>query len=137
MLKSRVLSYDMMAPFIIPDFIDEYSLEVEDQRGYFYATGVNLFKQWYKISLQQEILFQRYSYYHCVEDEDISSCEWTLELFVNSCNSALIKRIVEKYETLDELEQGVIMYMNISFDDIFNMRKIFITYLNDFVKNFS
>ena len=59
-----MLAYDMMAPFIIPYFIDEYSLEVEDSWGDYDDTSLNLIKHWSKISLQQEILIQRDSYDH-------------------------------------------------------------------------
>ena len=59
-----MLAYDMMAPFIIPYFIDEYSLEAEDSWGDYDDTGLNLIKHWSKISLQQEILIQRDSYDH-------------------------------------------------------------------------
>ena len=67
---------------------------------------MNLFKNWSKIYLQFAILFQRDFYDHCVNDDDIFICEFTLELFVNSCDGDLIKRKEEKYETLDELEKG-------------------------------
>ena len=70
-----MLAHDIMAPFIVPYLLDEYALEVEDLWGNRGATVVNLFKQWSQISLQQEILFQRYSYDHCVDNEDIGSCE--------------------------------------------------------------
>ena len=65
------------------------------------ATGVKIFNHYSNISLQQEILFQRYYYDHCVEDEDIFSSERALEFLVNSWDVALIYRIEEKYETLD------------------------------------
>ena len=29
LLETRVLAYDVMAPFIVPSLLDEYSLEVE------------------------------------------------------------------------------------------------------------
>ena len=28
LLETRVLDYDMMAPFIVPDLVDEYALEL-------------------------------------------------------------------------------------------------------------
>ena len=114
----------------------QYALEVEYCCGNRDATEVNLFKHLYKISLQQALLFQRDSYDHFVDDEDIVSCEGTLEFFVNSCHGALIKSIEEKYETLDKPEQGGIMYLKIAFDHMFNMRNFFITPLHDFIKNF-
>ena len=96
LLKARVLAYDMMAPFIIPYLLDEYAPEVEYFWGNRDTTGVNLFKHWSNISLQQAILFQRGSYGHCVNNADIVRCEQTLELFVNSNDGALINRIEEK-----------------------------------------
>ena len=74
---------------------------------------MNLFNHWYKISIQQEILIQRDSYDTCVNGEDIVGCEWKSELFVNSCDGALIKSIEEKYYNLDELEQGGITCRNL------------------------
>ena len=51
-LEERVIAYDMMAPYIVPYFIDEYALRVEDSWGDYAATGVNLCKNWSKIYLQ-------------------------------------------------------------------------------------
>ena len=51
---------------------------------------------------------------------------------MNSCDGALIKRIEEKYNTFDELEQGRITYLNISFDEIFNMSNVVITSFHEF-----
>ena len=95
-LETRVLAYGIMAPFIVPELIDEYAIEVEYRWGDFASTGVNLFKHWSNISLQKAILFQKYSHDHCVDYEDIVRCEWALELFVNSCNGAVIKSIEGK-----------------------------------------
>ena len=95
-LETRVIVYDTMAPFIVPSLLNEYAFEVEYRWGDCSATWVNLYKNWYKITLQHAILFQRYSCDNCVNDEDIVSCELNLELSVNSCNGALIKRTEEK-----------------------------------------
>ena len=74
LLETRVIAYDMMATFTVLDLVDEYDLKLENLWGDHYATGVNLFKHWSKISLQKSILFQSYSYDNCVYDEDIISC---------------------------------------------------------------
>ena len=95
-LKARVLVYDMVENFIVLYLVDDYALKVEDFWYNHAAIGVNLFKEWSKIYCQQAILFQRDSYDNCVENEDIVSFEQPLELFVNSCNGALIKRIEGK-----------------------------------------
>ena len=55
---------------------------------------------------------------------------------MNSCDGALIKRIEEKCENLDEPEQGGIMYLNISFDEMFNMINVVSPSLHDSIKNF-
>ena len=59
LLETRVIYYDIMAPFIIPYLLCEYTLEVEYLWGDCSDTAVDLFKHWYNISLQQAILFQR------------------------------------------------------------------------------
>ena len=56
---------------------------------------------------------------------------------MNSCNSALIMRIEEKYKTLDELEQFRITYLDISFDKMFNRSKVFTISLHNFINNFN
>ena len=81
--------------------------------------------------------FQRDSYKNCRDDEDIVSCEWTKELFVNSSDPAIIKRVEEKYEELNGLEQGGINYFNIDLDEMFNMGDVVITSLQEFFKNFA
>ena len=67
-VEARVLDYDMIKTFIVPDLIDEYTLEVEDFLVNHADTAVNLFEHWSKISLQQKIMFQPESYYNCVND---------------------------------------------------------------------
>ena len=68
LLEARVIAYNMMAPFIVPDSFDEYDIKVEDIWGDRTAKSVNLFKLWSNISLQHSIMFQRYSYNHFVGD---------------------------------------------------------------------
>ena len=48
----------------------------------------------------------------------------------------MINRIEVKYETLDEVEKGWIMYLKIEFDEIFNISNLVITSLHYFIKNF-
>ena len=81
-LEARVLAYYMMAPFIITGLVGHYTLKLEYFWGDRATIGIELFKNWSNISLQQEILFQRDSYYNCVNNEYIVSCKWTLEVFV-------------------------------------------------------
>ena len=59
-----------------------------------------------EVSLHLIAQFHRDSYENCSDDEDIVSCEWTKELFMNSSYPALIKRVEEKYETMYGTEKG-------------------------------
>ena len=91
--------------------------------------GVYLFSHWSKASLRVVAQFQRDSYENCSDDEDIISCEWTKEIFINSSYPDLIKSLEYKYEALYEIEQGGITYLNIDIDDMFNMSDAVITLL--------
>ena len=72
---------------------------------------------------------QRDSYDNCSDNEDIVSCEWEKELFLNSSDPPLIKKVEDEYESLDRIEQGGITYLKISLDDIFNFSDVVITFL--------
>ena len=56
---------------------------------------------------------------------------------MNSSDPALIKRIYDKYEALDGIEEGEITYLNIYLDEMFNMSDVVITSLQELLKNFS
>jgi hypothetical protein len=42
-------TWDMISPFVIPDYIDPYAISVEDCWGNRKLTGVNLLKNWGKV----------------------------------------------------------------------------------------
>jgi hypothetical protein len=48
-IKRRMDAWDMIVPFVIPDFIDPYALSVENRWGNRKLTGVNLLKNWGKL----------------------------------------------------------------------------------------
>ena len=52
-LKRRMDAWDMISPFVIPDFLDPYALSVEDRWDDRKLTGVNLLKNWGKFTLKQ------------------------------------------------------------------------------------
>ena len=56
---------------------------------------------------------------------------------MNFSELAIIKRVEEKYESLEGIEQGGITYINIDLDDMFNMVDAVITSLQKFFKNFA
>ena len=80
---------------------------------------------------------QRDSYENFSDDEDIVSFEWTKEIFINYSDTAPIKRVEEKYESLVVIDQGGIIYLNITLDEMLNMSDLVITSLQEFFKNFS
>jgi hypothetical protein len=51
--KWRMDAWDMISPFVIPQFVDPFALSVEDCWGNRKLTGVNLLKNWVKVTLKQ------------------------------------------------------------------------------------
>ena len=84
---------------------------------------------WSKFLLRVVARFQRDSYNNFNDNEDNVSCEWTNEVFVNSLGLALIKRVEDKYESMDGLDQGGINYLKSGFYDMFNISDVVITSL--------
>ena len=56
---------------------------------------------------------------------------------MNLSDPDLIKRVEEKYEALDGIEKGLITYLKIALDEMFNMSDVVITSLQEFFKNFA
>ncbi len=95
----------MICPFIIPEFDDPFALSsVEDCWGDRKLTGVNLLKNWDKLTLNQCRNWQRDSFdYACTED--LTSKEWAKSLMMTSCDVLLVDRIDEKFDELDLYEK--------------------------------
>ena len=53
---------------------------------------------------------------------------------MNSLDTAIIKRVEDKYEDLDEIEQGGITYLDFYLDEMFNMSDVVITFLHELLK---
>ena len=53
---------------------------------------------------------------------------------MNSLDTAIIKRVEDKYEALDGIEQGGITYLDFSLDEMFNMSDVVITLLQELLK---
>jgi hypothetical protein len=95
-LKRCMDAWDMISPFVIPDFIDPYAHRWGDRN----LTSVNLLKNWGKLTLKQCQNWQRDSFdYACTED--LTSMEWAKSLMMNSCDVLLVDRINEKFDELD------------------------------------
>ena len=52
-LKRRMDAWVMISPFVIPEFVDPFALSVEDRWGDRKLTGVNLLKNWGKVTPKQ------------------------------------------------------------------------------------
>ncbi len=87
------------------DTENPYALPVENRWGNRKLTGVNLLKNWGKLTLKQCRNWQRGSFdYACTNN--LTSMEWAKSLMMNSCDVLLIDRIDEKFDELDLYEQG-------------------------------
>jgi hypothetical protein len=91
-LKQCMGAWDMTSPFVIPDYIDPYAISVEDCWGDRKLTGVNLLKNWGKVTLKQCRNWQRDSFgYACTDN--LTSMEWAKSLMINSCDVLLVDEV--------------------------------------------
>jgi hypothetical protein len=112
-LKRCMDAWDMISPFVIPEFVDPLALSVEDCWGDRKLTGVNLLKNWGKLTLKQCRNWQRDSFdYACTKD--LTSMEWAKSLMMNFCGVLLVDRINEKLDELDLYEQGGVTYITVT-----------------------
>jgi hypothetical protein len=115
-LKQRMDAWDMTSPFVIPNYIDPYAISVEDRWGDRKLTGVNLLKNWSKVTLKQCHNWQRDSFdYACTDN--LTSMEWAKSLMMNSCYVLLVDRI----DNMDLYEQGGVTYIKIALDEMFTI----------------
>ena len=85
------MAYDIRDPFIIPTLVEEHVGAVKDIWGGHESMGLYLLSHWSKVFLSVVSHFQKDSYQNYSNNEDIVSCEWEKDLFVNSSDTALIK----------------------------------------------
>ncbi len=135
-LKRCMDAWDMSSPFVIPDCVDFYALSIDDCRGNRKLTGVNLLKNWGKLTLKQCQNWQRDSFdYACTEDR--TSMEWAKSLMMNSCDVLLVDRIDKKFDELDLYEQGGVTYIKIALDEMFTISNTVATTLQGFFEAFA
>ncbi len=98
-------AWDIICPFVIPEFVHPFVLSsVEERWGDRKLTGVNLLKNWGKLTLKHFRNWQRDSFnYACTED--LTSKEWAQSLMMTSCDVLLVDRINKKFDELDLYEQ--------------------------------
>ncbi len=132
-LKWRMDAWDMISPFVIPEFVDPYAPSVENRWVHRKLTRVNY---WGKLTLKQCRDWQRDSFdYACTKD--LTSMEWSKFLMMNSCDVLLVDRINEKFDELDLYEQGGVTYIKIALDEMFTISNIVVTTLREFFEAFA
>jgi hypothetical protein len=128
-------AWDMISPFVIPEFVDPFALSVDDCCGDRKLTGVNLLKNWGKVFLKQCQNWRRDSFdYAC---EDLTSMEWAKSLMMNSCDVLLVNRIDKKFDELDLYKQGGVTYIKIALDGMFTISNTVVTTLQGFFEAFA
>ena len=129
-------AWDMISPFVIPEFVDPFALSVEDRCGDRKLTSLNLLKNSGKLTLKQCQNWQRDSFdYACTDD--FTSMEWAKSLMMNSCDVLLVDRIDKKFDELDLYEQGGVTYIKIALDEMFTISNTVVTTLQGFFEAFS
>jgi len=98
-------AWDIICPFVIPEFVNPFAISSDEDRwDDRKLTGVNLLKNWGKLTLNHCRNWQRDSFdYACTED--LTSKEWAQSLMMTSCDVLLVDRIDEKFDELDLYEQ--------------------------------
>jgi hypothetical protein len=135
-LKRCMDDWDMISPFVIPEFVDPFALSVEDCWGDRKLTSVNLLKNLGKLTLKQCQNWQRNSFdYACTDD--LTSMEWSKSLMMNSCDVLLVDRIDKKFNELDLYEQGGVTYIKIALDEMFTISNTVVTTLQGFFEAFA
>jgi hypothetical protein len=135
--RSCMDAWDMISPLVIPEFIDPFALSsVEDRWGDRKLTGVNLLKNWGKLTLKHCRNRHCDSFdYACTKD--LTSMEWAKSLMMTSCDVLLVDRIDKKFNELDLYEQGGVTYIKIALDEMFTISNIVVATLHGFFDAFA
>jgi hypothetical protein len=105
-LKRRMDAWDMISPFVISECVDPFALSsVEYCWGSRKLTGVNLLKNFGKLTLNHCRTWQRDSFNYASTEDFTSKEEWAQSLMMTSCDVLLVDRIDEKFDELDLYEQ--------------------------------
>ena len=67
----------------------------------------------------------------------MTSSDWVKDLLVNSSEAALLQRMDEKFQQLEPIEQGGIMYLKFLLDYMFCMTNDVVTALQLLLKAFA
>ena len=118
LLEERVNEYDMKSVLMIWPPKDMNAAAVKDRWGdpkdakclltHWSSFLLDIVKQWQKDTNEE-----------CVDDEDLTSCEWISQLLDNSSATELIHRVDVKYNKLTTAERGGVTRLKIQLDEMF------------------
>jgi hypothetical protein len=133
--KRHVDTWDMSDPFVTPTLIDPDALLVKDCWAERKLTGVHLWKNWGKLTLQQCCAWQQDSFDYA-SLEDLTSMEWAKSLMINSCDALLVERIDKKFKDLSQYKQGGVTYIKLALNAMFTISNTVVATLQGFFENF-
>ena len=118
LLEERVNEYDMKSVLMIWPPKDLNAAAVKDRWGdpkdakclltHWSSFLLDIVKQWQKDTNEE-----------CVDDEDLTSCQWISQLLDNSSATELIHRVDVKYNKLTTAERGGVTRLKIQLDEMF------------------
>ena len=135
-LKQHMDAWDMISPFVIPNLVDPYALSVENCWGDRKLAGVNLLKNWGKLTLKQCRNWQ-HDFFNYACTDNLSSMEWAKSLMMNFCDALLVDRIDKKFNEFDLYEQGGVTYIKIALDEMFTISNTVVATLQGFFEAFA
>ena len=118
LLEERVNEYDMKSVLMIWPPKDLNAAAVKDRWGDPKDTKC-LLSHWSSFLLDIVKQWQKDTNEECVDDEDLTSCQWISQLLDNSSATELIHRVDVKYNKLTTAERGGVTRLKIQLDEMF------------------
>ena len=136
LLEKRVNEYDMMSVLMIWPPKDMNAASVEDRWGD-PKDAKCLLTHWSSFSLDVVKQWQKDTNEECVDDEDLTSCEWIRQLLGDSSASELIHRVDETYNKITTTERGGVTRLKIQLDEMFCITNDVVQALQSFLTKVS
>ena len=119
-LGGKFYKYDLVTPFVIwkPRNITAANIGDcwEDE-----SIGLNLMDHPSQFTMTKVCQWQKDFLGYGNVDDDTESIKLDIKCFQNSCHSTLLIQVNERYDAIDLIEQGGIVYLKIAFDLMFVM----------------
>ena len=133
-VRDCATKYDMMDALRIPVMIDSLTTEPEDRWGD-ETTKRGVLTNWSQVDDADIIAFHQDTNRYALHT-DMTSSDWLKDLLMNSSEPELLESVTEKFEKLDSLAQGGIMYLKYMLDEMFCMANDVVTAIHTFIKTF-